>query len=341
MRVFGYIRFSFFGRNDTKLSRHTTDEIERFNALYDPVRMKERFYFFEKVTMPSIRAQTDPEFQIIVATSNVMPDEYKSRLEEIVADIPQIEILYSDADHISDALNPKIKEMTADITDKTIHFRLDDDDAICAQMVTMLKKSLRRCHPDDLVTFPRGLYLASDGGNSYVLRKFEPYIAIAWALVNGPGQVRNPYHFKHGARYEVGPSYMDPRPYAYIHVAHDSSDTREQQARKLRHALNFDTAHGSERALARTAQIVERRFPSFTMDSLHDIITNAPGRKKRKAKVSVEKPATAASTPSAVDVLSASRAKSSSKAASAGKTTAKAKPAKAKIAKAKTVKAAE
>ncbi len=290
MRVFGYIRFSFFGRNDTKIGRTMTDELERFNTLYDPIRMKERFYFFENITIPSLKTQTDQDFKIIVVSSHVMPDEHKTRLEDICAEVPQIEVMYSDAEHITYALNPKIEELTADIKEKTLHFRLDDDDAICTQMIAMLKKAGQRCKPNDLITFPRGFYLASDEEKSYVLRKFEPYIAIAWALVNGPGQIRNPYQGKHGSHYSSTPSYMDPTPYAYIHVAHDSSDTKAKQDRKLRRALAFDTTYGSERAMKRTEQLIQRNFPGFSTERLEQIIANAPGRKRSKSKVEIERP---------------------------------------------------
>lgn len=275
--VFGYIRFSFLGGNDTKISRTIDDEQKRFDILYDPIRMEERFYFFEQITLPSIRAQTDQDFRIVVVASQVMPDRYKTRLERTVADIPQIEILYSDADHVTYALNPWIEAETADIKTKTVHFRLDDDDAICAQMVAMLKRDAKAARPDELLTYPRGLFLASMDGDAYLLRKFEPYIAIAWAFVNAPGQVRNPYQGKHGSHHTLVPSMMDPGPFAYIHVAHESSDTRARQGRKLRKAIDFDPWHANDRARVRMRSIVRKAFPSFTLEQLESIITNAPG----------------------------------------------------------------
>lgn len=275
--VFGYIRFSFFGLNDTKIARTISDDQERFDILYDPARMEERFYFFEKITLPSLRAQKDQDFRIVVVTSTVMPDRYKARLEQAVADIPQIEILYSDADHVNYALNPWIEENTADLKTKSVHFRLDDDDAICAQMISMLKRDGKRARPDEMLTYPRGLFLASLNGEPYLLRKFEPYIAIAWAFVNAPGQIRNPYQGKHGSHNMMVPSMMDPRPFAYIHVAHESSDTKARKGRKLRKAKEFDPYHSGEKAHARMQSTLRRAFPSFTQEELKDIIVNAPG----------------------------------------------------------------
>lgn len=278
--VFGYVRFSFFGRNDTKIARRIADEQERFDILFNPERMEERFYFFEKITLPSIRAQTDQDFRILVLASSVMPDVYKHRLNKAVAGIGQIEVIYSDAGHIHDALTPWIKTATADIDSKTVHFRLDDDDAICAQMVAMLKRDAKRSRAGELLTYPRGFFLTVADGKAYLLRKFEPYIAIAWAIVNEPGQLRNPFQGKHGSQFKHVPSKMDPRPFAYIHVAHESSDTKAAQARKLHKALEYDPQHNTDRSREQVGKIIRNTFPGFSLEGLERIILSAPNAQK-------------------------------------------------------------
>lgn len=275
-QVFGYIRFSFFGRNDTRLSRQVTDEEKRFNMLYNPLRMEQRFYFFETITLPSIRAQTDKDFKILVVSSDVMPEPYKQRLKAVTADIPQIEVVFSSAEHITYELNPRVKDMTAGNTEKTVHFRLDDDDAICSQMVSLLRDTAQRAREDELLTFPRGFFLTMHDGQAHLLRKFEPYIAIAWAYVNKPGQIRSPYQGMHNMAYQYVPSMMNPRPFAYIHVSHDASDTRQRVKDKLDRAIQFDPNYLTEAEQARIEQRVAEYFPTFTADGLKQIIGNAP-----------------------------------------------------------------
>ncbi|MEO0654202.1 MAG: glycosyltransferase [Pseudomonadota bacterium] len=277
MSVFGYIRFSYFGRSDARLARQTADDETRFRALYADRRMEERFYFFENLTLPSLRAQTDPDFRVLVLASNVMPDRYKTRLATAIADIPQVDVLYSDAAHVTDAINPAMGDMTAGIKENTVHFRLDDDDAICSDMVARLRARAPHAQPDELITYPNGFYLTHWDGAPHLVRKFEPYIAIGFAFVNRPGQIRNPYQCKHGSHYRLVPTSMDPRPYAYIHCAHPSSDTRDAQDRKFRNALKHDVHYGSERARNRIASTVQRRFPGFTLEGLEALISNAPG----------------------------------------------------------------
>jgi hypothetical protein len=277
--IYGYIRFSFFGRNDTRISRNTADDAKRFELLYNPQRMEERFYFFERITLPSLRAQVDQDFKILLVSSEVMPEAYKHRLNALVADIPQIEVIYSSAANIKDELNPRIAEMTAGIRKKTVHFRLDDDDAICAQMIGLLRETAPLARKNELLSFPRGFFLTMEDGAPRLVRKFEPYIAIGWAYVNRPNQVRNPYQRIHNTAHHQLPSMLNPRPFAYIHVSHDSSDTKNRNREKLDRAKNFDPKFNEERE--KIDQQVQAHFPGFTLSSLEDVIQNAPGRKER------------------------------------------------------------
>ncbi|WBU63651.1 glycosyltransferase [Paracoccus aerodenitrificans] len=275
-QVFGYIRFSFLGRSDTRLSRRVSDDEERFRILYDPLRMEQRFYFFEKITLPSIRAQTDKDFRILVVSSEVMPDEYKQRLNSLTADIPQIEVIYSSAEHVTYEINPRLKEMTAGLTENTVHFRLDDDDAICSDMISLLRGCANRARENELLSFPRGFFLTMHDGKAHLLRKFEPYIAIAWAYVNKPGQIRSPYQGMHNVAYQYVPSMLDPKPLAYIHVSHDASDTRMRVKEKLSRAMQYDPKFMTEIEQEKIQQRVAEYFPSFTAESLKQIIENAP-----------------------------------------------------------------
>ena len=280
MLIAGYIRFSYLGRNDTKTGRSDLDDSDRFAQLYAADRMAERFYFFEKITLPSLRGQTDPDFKIVVLCSDGMPQIYKDRLEALVQNAPQIEVVFRNEDHISDAVDREIDRLTQGTHGKTVHFRLDDDDAVSQHTIATLKNVATFAPPDTLVTFPRGLYLTVDGDRARLLRKYEEHIAIAWAIVGGPGQPRNPYRASHRSHHEKALSISDGRPYSYIHVAHTSSDTFANQGRKLRKALAFDPDHGTDKGQRKIDRILRKNFPMFDHAMLEQIILNAPGHSK-------------------------------------------------------------
>ena len=130
MRVFGYMRFSYAGRSDVRVSRGGQPIEEVARILYEPRRMERRFFLFEKLCLPSIAKQTNKDFRLVILASNIMPDPYKDRLAGLTAEVPQIEILYREAEHVTYAFNPRMQELVDGIEGPTAHFRLDDADEL-------------------------------------------------------------------------------------------------------------------------------------------------------------------------------------------------------------------
>jgi len=163
MQVFGYMRFSYLGRSDARMSRDPeANNREYFERLFDPARLETRFHFFEKICLPAVKAQSDQDFTLFIMASETMPEVYKARLEAAVADIPQIDVRYSDLPYVVRAFAPVTKEATRDIDENSIHFRLDDDDAIGHDLIANLRKMAARADGHTLLTLPRGFHLFSD-----------------------------------------------------------------------------------------------------------------------------------------------------------------------------------
>ena len=87
MQVIGLCRFSYLARGGFQVMHK--DDAERAAYLYAPERMEERFRTFESLTLPSIRAQTDPDFTFLIVTSHEMPATYLERLQDLTRDVPQ------------------------------------------------------------------------------------------------------------------------------------------------------------------------------------------------------------------------------------------------------------
>ncbi len=275
MRVYGYMRFSYAGKSDARASR-TGEPIESVaSVLYDPVRMARRFYLFENLCLPSLMAQTNQNFRMIVLASDIMPDVYKERLAAVTSDVPQIEILYSSAEHVTDAFNPRMAELVAGIAGPTAHFRLDDDDAIAASMVARLEAALGLAPQVRVVSFPNGLYLTHQDGQSYLLREYFPFIGIGLAFLNMPGQIQNPYQCKHAEVNRRYPAFSDPEPIGYIHSAHDSSDTVSRQKTKFLKMLTSNPNHDSRLTKAEIRAAVRDEFVGQTVASLMSVIRKA------------------------------------------------------------------
>lgn len=279
MRVFGYTRFSFWGQSDVRLSRLVTGE-EQFNLLYHPDRMAQRFHMFENIFLPSINAQTNKDFKLFLLTSPKMPEQYTDRLKHLVDGHPNIEIYPSDAPRVHEALNEKISDIVNNTDRRTAHFRLDDDDAIGAHVIDNIYKNIDTLPKNGIITFPRGLFLMQTDTELHLVRKFEDQIAIAFAFINDPGEVRNPYSCDHRTYYQNVSSLTIAERFSYIHCAYESCDTEPAQKRKLKKAISQDTKYQEERAVRRINRILSREFPTLPRERLEEIMATRPEGKK-------------------------------------------------------------
>ena len=284
--IFGYMRFSYLGRSDAKLTRSIEDLAQRKEILYAPERLKERFYFFEKICLPSLRWQTDKNFRFAIFTSPELPRKYKKRLAKAARSVPQIEIVYDKNPILNRAIDSWIRKQPVVHTQRTLHFRLDDDDALASDFIATLRSNMPNVPDHGLISRPTGLLLIQTAEEAELLAKFEPNIAIGFALVNPPGHIHNPYDLKHGGHYRIAPSLVLPGPLAYIHTAHSQSDTIAAQKRKLNHARTEHAGYFGDRP-RRFMLAVQRQFgghkPSHFLDIMHRAPSQRAARRSDKA----------------------------------------------------------
>lgn len=279
MKIFGYLRFSYLGRSDVRLAQLSGQSKTAYrDKLFDGARMATRFHYFENLCLPSLQAQSDPDFTLVILASHSMPPEYKTRLKAAVAAIPQIIVHYADAPHVTDALTPIIQQLSGDLTEKSVHFRLDDDDALAAGFIANLRRIARHLYAGTVISMPRGFHLFSHGGSAYLTPKQENYIAIGWARIHKPGDFRNPFAFAHSQIAQRVPSYLNPRRVSYIHTLHPHSDTMHHHARTLprliRENPDIETAAVQNKIDAQLAE----NFPWVTRSRLLQISASAPGQ---------------------------------------------------------------
>jgi len=276
MKTFGYMRFSYAGRSDSFLSKSDISPDAYLRQLYDPVRMEARFQLFEQLCLPSLRAQTDPDFRLFILTSESLPERYRARLEQAVSDMPQIRILTSDAPHIAAPFTEALHQEADPERDWGLHFRLDDDDALGMRVIKKLKQYAARARELTILTAPTGLYLTDLGGPPEVMGKFNPFVAIGYALACPPGEYRNPYDLAHYAFSSRADGMTIPRIGGYIHCAHAFSDTRFGQRYDYMNAqISFLARDRSKRA-KHVDRLLEADFPWTTAEGLCSLLRDLP-----------------------------------------------------------------
>lgn len=279
MRIFGYMRFSYLGRSDARLTKNVSGQ-QKLDLVFHPDRMAQRFYVFENITLPSIKSQRCKKFKIYILASPDMPSEYQDRLGHLTKDVPEIEVVYDETETASEAFDKIIETHVKAANQRTLHFRMDDDDALSCYAIQKLDDMIQFMPKKSFVTMPRGLFLMARDSEVHLMRKFEPDIAIAWGVVAEPGQVRNPYRFDHQGCSENLPGLNLPNIYAYIHCAYESCDTEPAQIRKLRRATQHDPEYQTDNGKHRVQKVLRTDFPWTNHDRLTQIMKEIPKGKK-------------------------------------------------------------
>lgn len=137
MQVLGLCRFSVPSLGGFQVE-HVTLEARRA-MLYDPARLDLRTVWFEHVTLPSIRAQRDGNFTFVVMVGEDLPDPWRSRLERMVADVPQVCIVAAPPGQHRRICADAVRAHVDPGADCVAEFRLDDDDAVAVDFVERVR----------------------------------------------------------------------------------------------------------------------------------------------------------------------------------------------------------
>lgn len=145
VQVLGLTRFSYpsapgaFGR----------EALEDLRArLYADDRMALRFLWLTHVTLPGLRAQTDPNFTHLVLVGEDLPTHHRQRLDALVTDIPQVTIVA-----LPEGLNHRLacRQVMIEARDPAARavaeYRLDDDDSVAGTFVADLRRRFESAAP--------------------------------------------------------------------------------------------------------------------------------------------------------------------------------------------------
>jgi hypothetical protein len=263
--IYCHIRFSFFGQTDTRLKPEDHDAAQV--QLYNETRMARRFFLFENLTLPSLRAQTDRDFKIVIMSSDIMPERFKDRLRAITAQDGNVILDFSTRRNGAFAFRQHIEDsLGAGFYKTAVHFRLDDDDALASNYIARLRAVSYGLSVGTHVTFPTGLTLfpAQAGGSvGAVFPHRQLLIGLGLAIICGASFRKNPFQMMHGNVWQRWPVVSDPTFNAYIRTHHHDNDTLEAQDRVLEENRRILTGRKAGGIAERVDEIVAQSF-AFT-----------------------------------------------------------------------------
>lgn len=137
MQVIGLCRFSYPAIGGFQVDHAAQAAREAY--LFAPERMEQRFRTFECFTLPSLRAQTDPDFTFLILIGDTLPRAYRTRLEHLVADMPQAVLQAHPPRQHRKLCQDAINSVRLFDDAPCVQFRMDDDDAVALSFVQDLR----------------------------------------------------------------------------------------------------------------------------------------------------------------------------------------------------------
>ena len=209
-QIIGICRFSYPAKGGFQVDHETVEE--RMAFLFEPARMEERFRLFECFTLPSLRAQTDPRFTLLIVIGNSMPEPWRSRLYDLVIGIPQVIVQERPPEQHRLVMKKAINSVREDTGEPCLQFRMDDDDAVAVDFIEKLRRISGQCAGlidktrHVAIDFIEG-FLAEPGPEGLNIKPFrEDMVTAALAISvrpNIPNSIMNFSHKKIGRRMPV------------------------------------------------------------------------------------------------------------------------------------------
>ncbi|MBY6140670.1 putative rhamnosyl transferase [Leisingera daeponensis] len=236
MQVIGLCRFSYPAIGGFQVEHGTM--AERIAYLYSDARMEERFRLFETVALPSLRAQSDPDFDLVIVTGDSLPRQHRDRLCDLTAGLPQVRIAAEPPRRHREVMKELLNRARRDPDRPCLQFRFDDDDAVAGEFVERLRETAADCAPllaktdTAAIDFNRG-YIAefSAAGIAATDPAVHPYFTAALAMYAAGGCRKSVMNFAHHRIHHHMPTVTVTDVPMWVRSHNRFNDSRQERAR--------------------------------------------------------------------------------------------------------------
>ena len=229
MQVIGICRFSYPAKGGFQVAFPTI--AEQIAYLYAPERMEERFRQFETLTLPSLKGQTDPDFQLAVVIGESLPQPHRDRLMALLADLPQVALIERPPGLHRTVMQDAINSLRVNDGAPSIQFRLDDDDGVARTFVARLReaaqdaRAVMRKYRSVAIDFNRGYLVRPTAEGILAKPTVTPYQAAGLGIVFRPRAKLTVMNFAHAKLAQKMPTltFTDSDMLLRGHSAHNDS----------------------------------------------------------------------------------------------------------------------
>ena len=235
VQIGGLIRFSFpFSRPGGGGFKWRFENVdEQLRVIYDPVRMEERFRYFEKLCLHSLVRQTIKNFRIGVLVGEEMPAPYRTRLEALLSQLPQARIITLPVMPYWKAIRAAFDQLFDPDTPYRLSFRLDDDDAVATdfieQVISRVPNMIALSGGLDPValSFLQKVTLIGEGRDRRLVVSVDGHpIGIGLCVLAPNGHKTHAYSHIHSRVQMHMPALMESRYLMNLRAYHASNDSK-------------------------------------------------------------------------------------------------------------------
>ncbi|RNF32846.1 glycosyltransferase [Paracoccus methylarcula] len=230
VQMLGLCRFSYVGLRGYQVEHQSYEERRAY--LYDPERLARRWFWFTEIALPAWRAQTDPDFTLVVMTGPDLPEPYLSRLRDLAAGMPQLKLeLVPPMERHLAACRAAIAPHADPSADVIGHFRHDDDDAVAVDYIEAARKDFRRVkglwkNEGKLsLDYSRGLMMRFENGKMQLTPRICHNMGVALTVFLSPDAEETALHYDHSKIATWMPGVAVTRPLMFIRSIHGDSDS--------------------------------------------------------------------------------------------------------------------
>lgn len=229
MYFIGCTRFSLYmpGSNAWYISK--VAEESYLAQLYSDARMTARFDIFFNKAVPLYEGMAKSFFyKHVVQYSSAMPEKWKKRLFEEASKYDFIVLSEASEENITTAVK---RILAGQPSGSLAYFRVDDDDILSSNYLTLLEKYTNKNYEGMIVSFGCGLVATYvDGAFRDFRACYRRFLALGLAFIGGydasSGEYWLPRYDGHETVDRHSPTIVDSREPVFIWTHHELQDTK-------------------------------------------------------------------------------------------------------------------
>jgi len=237
MQILGLCRFSYPALGGFQVGHETIED--RIAYLYEPARLEERFRLFEAVALPCLKAQTDPDFEMIVLVGDSLPKQHMARLKALLSPLPHARIIVEPPRPHREVMKEILNKARLSRYEPCVQFRFDDDDAIAVDFIAKLRKAVDDAapllvqHKSVALDWNKG-YVAEFGADGIeATPSYRPFYTAALAMFVNARCPLTIMNFAHDKLPRFMPALSFPDQAMYVRGHNGFNDSRQKNARPI------------------------------------------------------------------------------------------------------------